>query len=159
MKTYASLPGLNPIENVWASVKQYRFNVHKPRRKYELVGGIKAFWASLTAVQFGRYIDHIHRSSDSYIVLIKGDTSRFWYVCQWTLSVKLWFGLVWFDVYFKKYHKFTGCVFVDLCETELDIFNVISCFAYCNRLYDTVRIEYVDKWIFKFQLCFSSSEK
>lgn len=93
MKTHASLPGLNPIENVWASVKQYLFNVHKPRRKYELVGGIKAFWASLTAVQFGRYIDHIHRSSDSYIVLIKGDTFR--YVCQWTLSVKLWFGLVW----------------------------------------------------------------
>lgn len=64
------------------------------------------------------------------------------------------FGLVWFDVYFKKCHKFTGCLFVDLCETDLDIFSVISCFANCNRLYDTVRIEHVDKWILKSQLGF-----
>lgn len=76
MKTPASSPDLNPIENVWASMKQYLSNVHKPRTRDELVGGIKAFWASLTAAQCGRYIDHIHRVIP-YIVLNKGDASGF----------------------------------------------------------------------------------
>lgn len=76
MNTPASSPDLNPIENVWASMKQYLSKIHKPRTRDELVGGIKAFWASLTAEQCGRYIDHIHRVIP-YIVLNKGDASGF----------------------------------------------------------------------------------
>lgn len=65
--------------------------------------------------------------------------------------------LVLFDVHCKKCHKFTWCLCVDLCETELAIFSVISCFAKCLRLlvYDTIHIEYMSiNEFWKSQLCF-----
>lgn len=47
MKTPASSPDLNPIENVWATMK-YHLQTHvKPRTKEELVGGIRSFWGAL----------------------------------------------------------------------------------------------------------------
>lgn len=54
-------PDLNPIENVWGSLKEYLRNVHKPKNLEELKGGIKEFWKSLTPEVCTRYINHLHR--------------------------------------------------------------------------------------------------
>lgn len=68
MKTPASSPDLNPIENVWATMK-YHLQTHvKPRTKEELVGGIRSYWESLTPEQCARYIDHIHRVIPQVII-------------------------------------------------------------------------------------------
>lgn len=68
MKTPASSPDLNLIENVWATMK-YHLQTHvKPRTKEELVGGIRSFWESLTPEQCARYIDRIHRVIPQVII-------------------------------------------------------------------------------------------
>ena len=36
-------PDLNPIENVWAELKRWLRNVHKPQTKQELIDGIRLF--------------------------------------------------------------------------------------------------------------------
>ena len=36
-------PDLNPIENIWGSMKQYLQTMYKPRNMEELKAGIKAF--------------------------------------------------------------------------------------------------------------------
>ena len=77
MKTPASSPDLNPIENVWASLKYYLQTVSKPRTRDQLVDGIQNFWLSLTKKQCGRYIDHIHKVMP-YVVLNSGEASGFW---------------------------------------------------------------------------------
>ena len=41
-------PDLNPIENVWSSLKQYLRSTFKPKNLEELKDGIKQFWATLT---------------------------------------------------------------------------------------------------------------
>jgi transposase len=76
MTTPASSPDLNPIENVWASMKYYLQTVAKPRTKDQLVQGIKCFWDSLTKQQCGRYIVHIHKVIP-YVVLNDGEASGF----------------------------------------------------------------------------------
>lgn len=76
MKTPASSPDLNPIENVWASLKYYLQTVSKPRTRDQLVDGIQNFWLSLTKKQCGRYIDHIHKVMP-YVVLNSGEASGF----------------------------------------------------------------------------------
>lgn len=76
MKTPASFPDLNPIENVWASLKYYLQTVSKPRTRDQLVDGIQNFWLSLTKKQCGRYIDHIHKVMP-YVVLNSGEASGF----------------------------------------------------------------------------------
>lgn len=76
MKTPASSPDLNPIENVWSSLKQYLQNVAKPRKRDELVNGIVDFWEGLSAIQCGRYIDHIHRVIP-HVILNEGGPTMF----------------------------------------------------------------------------------
>ena len=41
-------PDLNPIENVWGSLKQYLRSQYKPRNLEELEAGIERFWMTLT---------------------------------------------------------------------------------------------------------------
>ena len=43
-KTPPESPDLNPIENVWGSMKTYLRNEHKPRTLDELKNGIRLFW-------------------------------------------------------------------------------------------------------------------
>ena len=76
MTTPASSPDLNPIENVWASMKYYLQTVAKPRTKDQLIQGIRDFWGSLSTAQCGRYIDHIHKVIP-VIVLNDGEASGF----------------------------------------------------------------------------------
>ncbi|KAH3749266.1 hypothetical protein DPMN_183760 [Dreissena polymorpha] len=61
MSTPPSSPYLNPIENVWATLKDHLKRKVKPKTKVELVNGIKDFWGNLTAVNCAKYIDHSHR--------------------------------------------------------------------------------------------------
>lgn len=54
-------PDLNPIENIWGSMKQYLRNHFKPRTLSELKVGIQEFWVTLTPEVCSRYIGHLHR--------------------------------------------------------------------------------------------------
>lgn len=76
MTTPASSPDLNPIVNVWASMKYYLQTVAKPRTKDQLIQGIKAFWETLSTPQCERYIDHIHKVIP-YVVLNRGEASGY----------------------------------------------------------------------------------
>ena len=60
-KTPAESPDLNPIENVWASLKYYlRYN-YKPTNMATLESGIKEFWKMMTPELCSRYIAHLHK--------------------------------------------------------------------------------------------------
>ena len=54
-------PDLNPIENIWGSLKQYLRTTYKPRNLDELKSGIQQFWMTLTPEICQRYIGHIQR--------------------------------------------------------------------------------------------------
>ena len=54
-------PDLNPIENVWGSLKQYLRNSYKPKNLDQLRDGIKQFWATLTPEVCARYISHLKK--------------------------------------------------------------------------------------------------
>ena len=59
-KTPTESPDLNPIENVWASLKYYLRHTYKPKNMETLVDGIKQFWRSMTPAVCQRYIGHLH---------------------------------------------------------------------------------------------------
>ena len=54
-------PDLNPIENVWGSLKQYLRSTFKPKNLEELKDGIKQFWATLTPTICACYINHLNK--------------------------------------------------------------------------------------------------
>ena len=54
-------PDLNPIENVWGSLKQYLRNFYKPRNLEQLKNGIQQFWATLSPSVCTRYIQHLDK--------------------------------------------------------------------------------------------------
>ena len=76
MPAPASSPDLNPIENVWATLKDYLKRQVKPRTKAQLVDGTTEFWTNLTAEDCAKYIDHIHRVLP-HVVLNDGGPSGF----------------------------------------------------------------------------------
>ena len=76
MKTPASSPDINPIENVWSAMKGFLSRTVKPRKRDELVDGIKRFWEGLSAQSCQRYIDHIHRVIP-IVILNDGEASGF----------------------------------------------------------------------------------
>ena len=75
-KTPAESPDLNPIENVWASLKYYLRHEYKPTNLETLELGIKAFWKSMTPKHCRTYIKHIHKVIPKVIEL-KGDPSGY----------------------------------------------------------------------------------
>ena len=54
-------PDLNPIENVWGSMKQYLRTAYKPKNLEELKPGIERFWITLTPDVCKRYIGHLQK--------------------------------------------------------------------------------------------------
>ena len=70
-------PDLNPIENIWGSLKQYLRTSYKPRNLQELKDGIERFWVSLTPDVCKRYISHITKKVIPKIVSVQGDPSGY----------------------------------------------------------------------------------
>ena len=70
-------PDLNPIENVWGSLKQYLRTSYKPRNLQELKDGIEQFWITLTPEVCQRYIDHIPKKVIPKIVSVNGEPSGY----------------------------------------------------------------------------------
>ena len=60
-KTPPESPDLNPIENLWGSLKHYLRSTYKPRNLDDLKQGIQQFWMSLTPEVCQRYIGHLHK--------------------------------------------------------------------------------------------------
>ena len=60
-KTPPSSPDLNPIENVWGSMKNYLRSTAKPKNTQELRTGIKAFWKTMTPEVCKRYVGHLRK--------------------------------------------------------------------------------------------------
>lgn len=54
-------PDLNPIENLWHTLKWFLRKFVKPKTKEELIQGIKAFWSIVTPEMCSRYIRHIDK--------------------------------------------------------------------------------------------------
>ena len=59
--TPAESPDLNPIENLWGSLKQYLRNTYKPKNLQELKDGIQHFWNTLTPEVCTRYVNHLQK--------------------------------------------------------------------------------------------------
>ena len=59
--TPAESPDLNPIENVWGSMKEFLRNKYKPSGLEDLKKGICAFWKTITPAVCTKYINHLHR--------------------------------------------------------------------------------------------------
>ena len=60
-KTPAESPDLNPIENVWGSMKYSLRHQYKPTNTESLQEGIKKFWTSMTPEVYRRYINHLYK--------------------------------------------------------------------------------------------------
>ena len=54
-------PDLNPIENVWGTMKEFLRKDYKPQGLEDLKCGIKKFWKRLTPAVCTRYINHIQK--------------------------------------------------------------------------------------------------
>ena len=59
-KTPAESPNLNPIENVWATLKYFLRYQHKPTNLDTLKEGIVKFWKCMTPDICSKYISHLH---------------------------------------------------------------------------------------------------
>ena len=54
-------PDLNPIENVWGSLKYYLRHQYKPKNLEGLITGIRTFWSTVSAEVCRKYIGHLHK--------------------------------------------------------------------------------------------------
>ena len=59
-RTPAESPDLNPIENIWGSLKRFLRNHHKPHNEATLIEGIQLFWKTLTH-KYAENVKHIQK--------------------------------------------------------------------------------------------------
>ena len=69
-------PDLNPIENLWGSLKQFLRTTHKPKTLGELKEGVLKFWRSLTPEICHKYIGHLHKVMPK-VVAVEGNPSGY----------------------------------------------------------------------------------
>ena len=75
-KTPAESPDLNPIENVWGSMKTYLRNECKPKNLHELKNGIRSFWKQMTPKVCKKYIGNIQKVLDK-VIEVNGEPSGY----------------------------------------------------------------------------------
>lgn len=75
-KTPPESPDLNPIENVWGSLKQFLRNSFKPFNLDELKEGIQQFWLTLTPNVCRKYIGHLHKVIPK-VIEVEGNPSGY----------------------------------------------------------------------------------
>ena len=75
-KTPPESPDLNPIENIWGSLKQYLRSTYKPSNLEELKAGIQQFWLTLTPAVCSKYIGHLQKVMPK-VVEVDGNPSGF----------------------------------------------------------------------------------
>ena len=69
-------PDLNPIENVWGSLKQFLRNSYKPKNLDELKLGIQQFWMTMTPEVCKKYIQHLQKVIPK-VVELNGEPSGY----------------------------------------------------------------------------------
>ena len=69
-------PDLNPIENLWGSLKQFLRTTHKPKTLSELKEGVLKFWRSLTPEICRKYIGYLHKVMPK-VVAVEGNPSGY----------------------------------------------------------------------------------
>ena len=75
-RTPPESPDLNPIENVWGSMKTYLRTECKPKNLCELKNGILSFWRKMTPDTCKKYIGHIQKVIDK-VIEVNGEPSGF----------------------------------------------------------------------------------
>ena len=74
-KTPPESPDLNPIENVWGSLKRFLRDHHKPYNQATLIEGITIFWKTMTPAVCESYSKSYSQSYKrawwTYIVVFK----------------------------------------------------------------------------------------
>ena len=76
-RTPAKSPDLNPIENVWGSLKYYLCTHHKPTNLQTLLSGITEFWKTLTPEICTKYISHIQKKVIPKVIEVNGVASGY----------------------------------------------------------------------------------
>lgn len=69
-------PDMNPIENLWGSLKYHIRRRKKPTNQQELLDGIQEFWDTVTPVVCCRYIDHLFKVVPK-VVHVNGEASGY----------------------------------------------------------------------------------
>ena len=75
-KTPPESPDLNPIENVWGSLKQFLRTTYKPSNTEELKAAIQQFWLTLTPDVCKKYIGHLHKVIPE-VIAVRGNPSGY----------------------------------------------------------------------------------
>ena len=77
-RTRAESPDLNPVENVWVSMKYYLRQQYKPRNLESLINGIKQLWKTMTPELCKRYIGRLQTVMPK-VIAVKG-APGYWFV-------------------------------------------------------------------------------
>ena len=75
-RTPPESPDLNPIENVWGSMKTYLRTECKPKNLRELKNGILSFWRQMTVSACRKYIGHIQKVVHK-VIEVNGEPSGY----------------------------------------------------------------------------------